>query len=171
MYAQPGKKLLFMGGEFGQWNEWYHEVSLDWHLLESPFHSGLQRWVKDLNHVYTTEGALHELDFDPAGFQWIDCNDSDQSTISLIRRGRAANDAVLVVCNFTPVPRHNYQVGAPIAGVWREILNSDAALYGGSGQGNMGVVEAVPDEGHSRPYSLRLTLPPLSVVCFKSPGE
>jgi 1,4-alpha-glucan branching enzyme len=167
MYAQPGKKLLFMGGEFGQWNEWYHEASLDWHLLEYPLHAGLQRWVEDLNRVYRTEGALHELDFDPAGFEWIDCNDSDQSTVSLMRKGRAANDVVIVACNFTPVPRHNYLIGVPAGEIWGEILNSDASDYGGSGQGNMGGVEAVPIPCHNRPYSLNLTLPPLGAVFFK----
>jgi 1,4-alpha-glucan branching enzyme len=170
MYAQPGKKLLFMGGEFGQWNEWYHEVSLDWHLMDYPLHSGLQRWVEDLNRVYRTERALHELDFDPAGFEWIDCNDSDQSTVSLIRKGRAANDAVVVGCNFTPVPRHNYVIGVPAGGIWEEILNSDARDYGGGGQGNMGGVEAAPIPYHNRPYSLNLTLPPLGAVFFKRYG-
>jgi 1,4-alpha-glucan branching enzyme len=170
MYAQPGKKLLFMGGEFGQWNEWYHEVSLDWHLLDYPFHAGLQRWVEDLNRVYRNEGALHELDFDPAGFEWIDCNDSDQSTVSLMRKGRAANEVVIVACNFTPVLRHNYRVGVPNGGIWEEILNSDARDYRGSGQGNMGGVEAVPIPYHNRPYSLNLSLPPLGAVFFKRRG-
>jgi 1,4-alpha-glucan branching enzyme len=170
MYAQPGKKLLFMGGEFGQWNEWYHEASLDWHLLDYPFHARLQRWVEDLNHAYKNERALHELDFDPAGFEWIDCNDSDQSTVSLMRKGRAANDVLIVACNFTPVPRHNYRVGVPNGGIWEEILNSDASDYGGSGQGNMGGVEAVPIPYHNRPYSLNLTLPPLGAVFFKRLG-
>jgi 1,4-alpha-glucan branching enzyme len=167
MYAQPGKKLLFMGGELGQWNEWYHEASLDWHLLDYPFHAGLQRWVEDLNRVYRDERALHELDFDPAGFEWIDCNDSDQSTVSLMRKGRAANDVVIAACNFTPLPRHNYRVGVPNGGIWEEILNSDARDYGGSGQGNMGGVEAVPISFHNRPYSLNLVLPPLGAVFFK----
>jgi 1,4-alpha-glucan branching enzyme len=167
MYAQPGKKLLFMGGEFGQWDEWYHEVSLDWHLLDSPYHARLQRWVEDLNHAYKNERALHELDFDPAGFEWIDCNDSDQSTVSLMRKGRAANDVLIVACNFTPVPRHNYRVGVPGGGIWEEILNSDASDYGGSGQGNMGGVEAVPIPYHNRPYSLNLILPPLGALFFK----
>jgi 1,4-alpha-glucan branching enzyme len=170
MYAQPGKKLLFMGGEFGQWNEWYHEVSLDWHLLDYPLHAGLQRWVQDLNRTYRTERALHELDFDSAGFEWIDCNDSDQSTLSLIRKGTAADDMVIVGCNFTPVPRHNYLIGVPSWGIWGEILNSDARDYGGSGQGNMGGVEAVPIPYHNRPYSLNLTLPPLGAVFFKRQG-
>ncbi|MDH3851536.1 MAG: 1,4-alpha-glucan branching protein GlgB, partial [Deltaproteobacteria bacterium] len=157
MYAQPAKKLLFMGGEFGQWNEWYHEESLDWHLLELPLHAGLQRWVKELNRTYRTEKALYELDFDPAGFEWIDCNDTQQSTLSLIRKSRSTSEIILVVLNFTPTPRYNYQVGVPREGLWQEILNSDAEEYGGSGHGNFGGIEAVPIEIHGRPYSLKLT--------------
>ena len=171
MYAQPAKKLLFMGGEFGQWNEWYHEESLDWHLLEFPPHAGLQRWVKELNRTYRTEKALYELDFDPAGFEWIDCNDTQQSTLSLIRKSRSTSEIILVILNFTPTPRYNYQVGAPRGGLWQEILNSDAEEYGGSGHGNFGGIEAVPNEIHGRPYSLKLTLPPLGAVFFKSEGE
>jgi 1,4-alpha-glucan branching enzyme len=171
MYAQPAKKLLFMGGEFGQWREWYHEESLDWHLLEFPSHAGLQRWVKELNRTYRTEKALYELDFDPAGFEWIDCNDTQQSTLSLFRKSRSTSEIILVVLNFTPTPRYNYQVGAPRGGLWQEILNSDAEEYGGSGHGNFGGIEAVPIEIHGRPYSLKLTLPPLGAVFFKSEGE
>ena len=171
MYAQPAKKLLFMGGEFGQWNEWYHEESLDWHLLELPLHAGLQRWVKELNRTYRTEKALYELDFDPAGFEWIDCNDTQQSTLSLIRKSRSTSEIILVVLNFTPTPRYNYQVGVPRGGLWQEILNSDAEEYGGSGHGNFGGIEAVPIEIHGRPYSLKLTLPPLGAIFFKSEGE
>jgi len=167
MYAQCGKKLLFMGGEFGQWSEWYHEASLDWDLLAHPLHEGLRRWVEDLNRAYRNEKALHERDFEPGGFQWIDCNDSLQSTISLLRKGSREEDTVLVACNFTPVPRHNYRVGAPAGGFWREILNSDSTNYGGSGQGNMGGMEASPLPFHGLPYSLNLTLPPLGVVYFK----
>ncbi|MGB6929748.1 MAG: 1,4-alpha-glucan branching protein GlgB [Syntrophobacteria bacterium] len=171
MYAQPAKKLLFMGGEFGQWSEWYHEESLDWHLLELPLHAGLQRWVKELNRTYRTEKALYELDFDPAGFEWIDCNDTQQSTLSLIRKSRSTSEIMLTVLNFTPTPRYNYQVGVPRGGLWQEILNSDAEEYGGSGHGNFGGIEAVPIEIHGRPYSLKLTLPPLGAVFFKSEGE
>jgi 1,4-alpha-glucan branching enzyme len=171
MYAQPAKKLLFMGGEFGQWREWYHEESLDWHLLEFPSHAGLQRWVEELNRTYRTEKALYELDFDPAGFEWIDCNDTQQSTLSLFRKSRSTSEIILVVLNFTPTPRYNYQVGAPRGGLWQEILNSDAEEYGGSGHGNFGEIEAVPIEVHGRPYSLKLTLPPLGAVFFKSEGE
>jgi 1,4-alpha-glucan branching enzyme len=171
MYAQPAKKLLFMGGEFGQWSEWYHEESLDWQLLEFPLHAGLQRWVKELNRTYRTEKALYELDFDPAGFEWIDCNDTQQSTLSLFRKSRSTSEIILVVLNFTPTPRYNYQVGAPRGGLWQEILNSDAEEYGGSGHGNFGGIDAVPIEIHGRPYSLKLTLPPLGAVFFKSEGE
>jgi 1,4-alpha-glucan branching enzyme len=167
MYAQPGKKLLFMGGEFGQWNEWYHETSLDWNLLEYPSHSGVQRWVTDLNQLYKNEPALHELDFDQAGFEWIDCNDSQQSTLSLLRKGRSTEDTIVIACNFTPVPHHNYRVGVPEGGLWREILNSDAQEYDGSGQGNFGAVVAETTFFHGRPYSVNITLPPLAIVYFK----
>jgi 1,4-alpha-glucan branching enzyme len=167
MYAQPGKKLLFMGGELGQWDEWYHESSLSWHLLDLPAHRGLQRWVQDLNQLYRNEPALHERDFDPAGFEWIDCNDALQSTLSLMRRARSTNAAVIVVFNLTPVPRQDYRVGAPWDGFWKEILNSDAQDYGGSGQGNLGGVEALPSPFHGRPYSINITLPPLAAVYFK----
>lgn len=167
MYAQPGKKLLFMGGEFGQWNEWYHETSLDWNLLEHPSHSGVQRWVTDLNQLYKNEPALHELDFDQAGFEWIDCNDSQQSTLSLLRKGRSTEDTIVIACNFTPVPHHNYRVGVPEGGLWREILNSDAQEYDGSGQGNFGAVGAETTSFHGRPYSVNITLPPLAIVYFK----
>lgn len=170
MYAQPGKKLLFMGGEFGQWDEWYHETSLDWNLLAYPPHAALQKWVADLNWRYRHEPALYELDFDPAGFEWIDCSDMLNSIISFIRKGRAADDIVLVVCNFTPVPRYNYRVGVPRGGFWQEILNSDAREYGGSGHGNLGGVEATPVPWHGRFHSLNLTLPPLAALFFKSTG-
>lgn len=164
MYSQPGKKLLFMGGEFGQQNEWYHERSLDWHLTNGPINSGLQRWVEDLNRTYRSRPALFLEDFTPAGFEWIDANDSDKSMISYLRRGGNANETIAVVCNFTPVPRHNYRIGVPFGGTWQEILNSDATLYGGSGQGNMGSVETAPVPFHGRPCSLTLTVPPLGVV-------
>jgi 1,4-alpha-glucan branching enzyme len=167
MYAQPGKKLLFMGAELAPWSEWDHERSLDWHLLEHPPHRGLQRWVRDLNTVYRAEPALHELDCDPAGFAWIDCNDSDQSTLVFLRRGRCRREAVVVACNFTPVPRHDYRIGVPYAGVWKEILNGDAVLYGGSGQGNLGGARATPVAWHGQPQSINVTLPPLSIVLLK----
>jgi 1,4-alpha-glucan branching enzyme len=169
MYAQTGKKLLFMGGEFGQWGEWYHDASLDWHLLAYPFHAGLQHWVTDLNLFYRHTPALYEGDCDPRGFARVDCNDAESSVISFLRQGKAAHDWVLVVCNFTPVPRHNYRIGAPRGGLWSEALNSDAREYGGSGQGNQGAVEAAPVPLHGRPYSLTLTLPPLAVSFFTTP--
>src|SRR5262249_25800405 len=167
MYAQPGKKLLFMGGEIGQWNEWNHDTSLDWNLLDYLPHQGLQRWVRDLNTFYRGEPAMHQLDCDPAGFEWIDCNDSEGSAISLLRKGRAPPDSLVVGGNLTPVPRHNYRVGVPHGGRWDEVLNSDAPLYGGSGQGNMGGTDAAPVSCHGRPYLLNVTVPPLGMVVFK----
>ena len=168
MYAQPAKKLLFMGGEFGQWREWVHDSSLDWDLLDYPLHAGLQRWVEDLNRLYRSEPALHELDCDPAGFEWIDCNDADSSVLSLIRKAKSSSAIMLVLCNFTPVPRYSYRVGTPRGGQWQEILNSDAARYSGSNMGNLGGAETAPIGLHGRPYSLTLTLPPLSVSFFKN---
>ncbi|RJR36097.1 MAG: 1,4-alpha-glucan branching protein GlgB [Desulfobacteraceae bacterium] len=166
MYAQPGKKLIFMGGEFGQWNEWYHEASLDWSLLDNPYNLGLQRWVGDLNDLYRREKVLHRWDFDPSGFRWIDCSDSQQSTVSLMRTD-GEEDPIVVVCNFTPVPRQNYRVGVPSGGFWREVLNSDSTGYAGSGQGNMGGIHATPVPFHGFPHSLNMTLPPLGVVFLK----
>jgi 1,4-alpha-glucan branching enzyme len=166
LFTQPGKKLLFMGGEFGQWREWNHDASLDWDLLDQPLHQGLQRWVRDLNTLYRGESALHQLDCDPTGFEWIDCNDADQGVLTFLRKGKDPNASVLIACNFTPVPRHNYLVGVPREGLWAELLNSDAPLYGGSGQGNLGSVTATPLPCHGRPYSLNLTLPPLGIVAF-----
>jgi 1,4-alpha-glucan branching enzyme len=169
MYAQPGKKLLFMGGEFGQWREWNHDSSIDWHLLAYPAHAGLQRWVQDLNRLYVTTPALHEGDCDPAGFAWVDCNDAASSILCFVRQGHSDPTTVLIACNFTPVPRSPYRVGVPYDGVWREVLNSDAHAYGGQGFGNMGAVEAAPIPHHGRPYSLELTLPPLGIIFFISP--
>ena len=164
MYAQPAKKLLFMGGEFGQWREWSHDGSLDWDLVDYPLHSGVQQWIRDLNRLYRSEPALHELDCEPAGFEWIDCGDAESSVVSLIRKGKSSPNLVLMVCNFTPVPRQEYRIGAPHGGFWREALNSDATEYGGSGMGNRGGVDADPWPQHGRPFSLALTLPPLSVL-------
>jgi 1,4-alpha-glucan branching enzyme len=171
MYGQPGKKLLFMGGEFGQWREWNHDDSLDWHLLENPPHAGLSRWVEELNALYRREPALHELDFDPAGFEWVDCNDAEQSVLTFLRKGRSTGDIMLVVCNFTPVPRHNYRVGVPRGGFWREVLNSDAPEYGGSGQGNIGGATAAPISAHGRLHTLTVVVPPLATVFFRSGAE
>jgi len=170
MYAQPSKKMLFMGGEFGQWREWAHDAALQWELLEYPLHAGLQRWVRELNHVYKSEPALYEQDCDAAGFEWIDCGDAEASVVSLMRKAKTTTTIVLAICNFTPVPRHNYRVGAPRGGYWQEILNGDAAEYGGSNMGNLGGVEAAPVPLHGRTHSLTVTLPPLSVLFFRSPG-
>jgi 1,4-alpha-glucan branching enzyme len=168
MYAQNGKKLLFMGGEFGQWNEWYHETSLDWNLLENDAHAKLKRWVEDLNRAYREEIAFHELDCDPAGFEWIDGSDSEQSVIVFLRKGKTSENTLLVAANFTPVPRMKYRVGLPRGGYWKELLNSDAAEYGGSGLGNAGGVQALPESWRDRLASADLVLPPLGLLVFKS---
>jgi 1,4-alpha-glucan branching enzyme len=167
MYAQPGKKLLFMGDEFGQVREWGHDTSLEWDVLQYPVHRGLQAWMEQLNRVYRNEPALHELDSDPRGFEWIDCNDNAASTLSLVRKGKSPKQQIVVVCNFTPVPRIGYRLGVPGGGFWREVLNSDAKEYGGSGMGNLGGVMAQEEPVHGRPYSLNLTLPPLTAIFLK----
>lgn len=167
MYTTPAKKLLFMGGDFGQWNEWNHDQSLDWHLLEWSTHQGIQKLVRDLNHLYRNEPALHELDCNPAGFEWIDCQDIEQSVLSFLRVDKKRQEHLLVVCNFTPVVRHNYMVGVPEDGFWTEVLNSDSTEYGGSGVGNYGGVESNPVPMHGRRCMLTLTLPPLSILIFK----
>jgi 1,4-alpha-glucan branching enzyme len=167
MFAHPGKKLLFMGGEFAQWSEWNHDTSLDWHLLQHPKHAGVQTLVRDLNAIYRSRAALHELDSDPRGFDWIEANDSDNSVYSFLRLGRAQERPIVIVCNFTPMPRHAYRVGVPHAGFYREILNTDAAFYGGSNLGNAGGVTAEPVPAHGRPCSVVLTLPPLATLYFE----
>jgi 1,4-alpha-glucan branching enzyme len=167
MFGHPGKKLLFMGCEFGQVSEWNHEHSLEWHVLEYPVHQGLQSWVRDLNSLYRSEPAMHQIDFDYAGFEWIDCQDSQASVVAFLRHGRRPEDTLVFVCNFTPVPRHNYRIGLPAGGHWREVLNSDATLYGGSGQGNLGGETAAPVPCHGRPYLLNITVPPLGMTIFK----
>jgi 1,4-alpha-glucan branching enzyme len=167
MFGHPGKKLLFMGCEFGQWSEWNHDASLDWHLLGTPFHSELQRWVRDLNTLYRGQRAMHELDFDAGGFAWVDCSDVQRSVISFMRRARNPADELLFVCNFTPVVRENYRVGVPQQGFWKELLNSDAPMYGGSGQGNFGGCGAAPLPIHGHPFSLNMTLPPLGVLIYQ----
>ncbi len=166
MYAQPGKKLLFMGCELAQIREWNHDAQLDWDLLEEPRHAQLQRWVEDLNKFYRDVVPMHDLDLEPKGFEWIDCCDTENNIISLLRFGRSGEVIVAAVLNFTPIPRHNYQVGVPRGGLWHEALNSDAEMYGGSGQGNMGGIEAAPIPLHGRSWSLTLTLPPLGAVFF-----
>jgi 1,4-alpha-glucan branching enzyme len=171
MYVHPGKKLLFMGGEVGQWREWSHEESLDWHLLAGNLHSGLHRFVGTLNEVYRTQPALHEIDFEPGGFEWIDCNDYESSIISLIRRGHSDDEWIVAVMNWTPVVRKNYRVGVPLGGYYQEILNSDAAFYGGGNVGNEGGLVAEVFEAHSRPFSLSLTLPPLGGIVLKRRPE
>lgn len=167
MFAQPGKKLLFMGNEIGQWSEWDSSTSLQWHLLQHEPHQGLQRFVSDLNHLYAGEPAMHEVDFSYEGFEWIDFGDYDNSVISFMRRGKNRDDFLLFVFNCTPVPRYSYRVGVPKWGYYREVLNSDAALYWGSNMGNMGGVHAEPVWAHGRPCSISITLPPLAGLCFK----
>jgi 1,4-alpha-glucan branching enzyme len=170
MWGHPGKKLLFMGGEFGQRREWQHEESLEWHVLQYADHSGVRDWVRDLNRFYRESPALHEQDFDAPGFQWIDCQDAQNSVVSFVRRARSSTSTVLVVCNLTPVPRLNYVVGVPLPGFWREALNSDAKDYCGTGTGNFGGVEALPVPAHGCAQSIALTLPPLSVLLFENRG-
>jgi len=170
MWGHPGKKLLFMGGEFGQWHEWNFAESLDWHLVEPPSdprHAQLRNFLRDLCVIYQHEPALSELDYDPAGFSWIDCYDSDNSVVSFIRRTRNEEDTLVLVCNFTPVPRHGYRLGVPHAGEYYELLNSDADRYGGSGLENLQPMPSGPIYWQSCPHSILLTLPPLSTVILK----
>jgi 1,4-alpha-glucan branching enzyme len=166
MWTHPGKKLLFMGGELAQEREWNHDTSLDWHLLGDPMHRGVQQVVRDLNGLYRALPALHQLDTEPEGFQWIEAGDAEQSTLSYLRRGRDPRDVAVVVCNFTPVPRHDFLIGVPASGLWRERFNSDALEYGGSGLGNAGMVQAEARSVHGHAQSLRLTLPPLATLIF-----
>jgi 1,4-alpha-glucan branching enzyme len=166
MYLSPGKKLLFMGDEFGQWREWDHDRSLDHHLLADERHLGLQRLVGDLNALYRSLPELHQTDADPSGFEWLDCHDSESSTLSFLRRSHDGERLCIVVCNFTPVPRQNFRIGAPAAGWWREVMNSDAREYGGSGHGNLGGAATAPIPSHGHPQSLVLTLPPLGAVAL-----
>ncbi|MCL4537419.1 MAG: 1,4-alpha-glucan branching protein GlgB [Nitrospirae bacterium] len=168
MYGHPGKKLLFMGSEFGQWSEWNFDSSLDWHLLQYEPHKKLQRFVSDLNHLYKTEPAMHEVDFDWHGFEWIDFHDSDNCVLSFIRRAKNHDDFLVFVFNLTPVPRFGYRIGVPKGGFYREILNSDSEIYWGGNIGNAGGVYADSVPCHKRQYSLNLTLPPLSVLIFKT---
>jgi 1,4-alpha-glucan branching enzyme len=170
MWAHPGKKLLFMGGEFGQRREWNHDHALDWRSLEHEPHRGLQRWVEDLNRLYRAKPALHEVDFEPAGFEWISADDADHSVLAYLRKARDGRE-LLVVANFTPLPRDDYLVGVPRAGRWRELLNSDATLYGGSGIGNLSSVRTVPVGAHGRFQALNLRLPPLGVLMFEPGGD
>ena len=150
-----------MGTEFGQWAEWNHHQSLDWHLLKSSLHTQLQQWMRDLNSLYKSHPALYESDFVPGGFEWVDTHDWEQSVISFLRKGSNPDEVILAVCNFTPVPRSNYRFGVSKEGFWKELLNSDASCYGGSGMGNLGGVHSEPIVAHGRPNSISLTLPPL----------
>jgi len=166
-HAHPGKKLQFMGQEFGQRDEWSEAKSLDWHLLQYELHGGVKRLVGDLNRLHTEEPALHEVDFEWTGFEWIDCNDGDNSVISFIRRARNHEDFLVVTLNATPVVRGNYRVGVPVGGFYKEILNTDSTNYGGSGVGNLGGLNSEQVTAQDRPHSLLLTLPPLSALIFK----
>ena len=167
MYAQPGKKLLFMGGEFGQWTEWNHDRSLDWSLLGFAPHAGLRLLIGDLNALYRTESALHTCENTAASFEWIDVHDSEKNVLSFLRKGRSSGEIIAMIGNFSPVPRSSYRIGVPRKGFWKEILNSDATQYGGSGKGNFGGVDTVPIPLHGRNYSITIDLPPLAAVFFK----
>ncbi len=169
MWARSGKKLLFMGGEFGQWREWNHDSSLDWQLLEEADHRGLQSLVRDLNRLYRAEPALWEADIDPKGFQWIDANNADENVIAFMRIAPSSGRRIICLCNFSPVVREGYRIGAPVGGVYREILNSDASIYGGSNVGNAGAVIAENSPSHGMPFSLTLRLPPLGVLWLEAP--
>ena len=171
MWAHPGKKLLFMGGEFGQRREWTHEGELEWWVSGLPEHAGVKRLIGDLNRVYRREAALHEVDFSPAGFEWVDVGNAEMSIIAFLRKSAGAGAPLLVVCNFTPVPRANFLVGVPERGVWREVMNTDARDYGGAGWGNLGAVDSVPVTAHGRGESLNLTLPPLSTLVLRWEGR
>jgi 1,4-alpha-glucan branching enzyme len=167
MFGMTGKKLLFMGGEFAQRQEWRHDGQLDWHLLEQPEHAGMQRWVKDLNHLYQAEPCLHEHDNQAEGFEWIDCSDANASIVSFLRKGKTTHDTIVVVLNFTPVVHQKYRVGLPGPGYWTEVLNSDAKSYGGSNVGNGGGFPAEAIPFHGRPFSADVTIPPLAAVFLK----
>jgi 1,4-alpha-glucan branching enzyme len=175
MTAHPGKTLLFMGDEIGEWREWNHDGSLDWSALADPLHAGLQRCVADLNRLYQAEPALYEVDFEPVGFEWIDCNDHEASVVSFLRRARDPGDFVVAVLNWTPVVRPDYRVGVPEPGFYRELVNSDAAIYGGGNVGNAGGVQTEPVAAHGHAQSIVLTLPPLAGLLLRldrpSPGS
>jgi 1,4-alpha-glucan branching enzyme len=167
MTAFPGKKLNFMGGEFGQWNEWNFQTGLDWHLLEKKRHAQMLQFVKDLNRIYATEPALYEVDFSWEGFQWIDFRDVDNSIVSFVRFSKEKQECVVVVANFTPVPRSGYRVGVPVSGYYTELLNSDSGHYGGSNMGNAGGLLSEPTPWQEQPHSMLITVPPLGVMYFK----
>jgi 1,4-alpha-glucan branching enzyme len=167
MYAQPGKKLLFMGSEFAQWNEWNHDGSLDWDLLSLDSHAAVRLLVGDLNHLYRSEPAFHTEENSPSSFEWIDVHDGEKNVLSFLRKGETTREQIAVVCNFSPVPRANYRIGVPEKGFWHELLNTDAKQYGGTGRGNFGGVETVPVPAHGRSYSLTVDLPPLAALYFR----
>ena len=167
MYSHPGKKLLFMGGELAQPSEWNHDAQVEWQLQDDPAHAGVQRLVRDLNTVYRAESALHEVDHEPEGFEWIEGDDRERSVIAFLRRAGDSENSIIAVCNFTPVVREGYTIGVPHPGEYRELLNTDARLYGGSDVGNGGSVRAREEPAHGRPYSLSLTLPPLGALFLK----
>ncbi|MEY2933910.1 MAG: hypothetical protein RL033_4659 [Pseudomonadota bacterium] len=167
MFAIPGRPLLFMGGELGQWREWNHDSSIDWDLLKEPLHQGASRLIEQLNRVHRESPALHALDFDPAGFDWIDASDNEQTTLSFLRYSPDRSDIVAAVFNFTPVPRHNFRIGVPVDGFWEEIVNTDARELGGSGQGNLGGLQAAPVGSHGKRFSLNITLPPLGALFLR----
>ncbi len=171
MWGHPGKKLLFMGCEFGQRREWAHDDQLEWWVTGMAEHAGMQRWIADLNHCYRDEPALYEVDFAGEGFEWIDCSDHEASVIAFLRKPKDGGAPVLVACNFTPLPRTNYVLGVPCGGTWRELLNSDAQEYGGAGWGNLGGVDAAPVKAHGRPWSISVTLPPLATVMLKGTSD
>jgi 1,4-alpha-glucan branching enzyme len=170
MFTHPGKKLLFMGGEIAQWREWNHDGQLDWEALGDPLHAGMQRWVRDLNRTYAAERSLWEIDFEPGGFSWIDCHDHENSIVSFVRRGRETQDTTIILVNFTPVPRHEYQIGVPDGGGYRELLNSDSEIYGGSNMGNLGRLDSLARPSHGFEHSLSLTIPPLGFLLLKREG-
>jgi 1,4-alpha-glucan branching enzyme len=167
MWAHPGKKLLFMGGEFAQEREWNHDASLDWHLLNDPAHAGVRNLVRDLNHLFRELPALHERDCESDGFEWVEAGDEQNSVIAFLRYGRERDRPALVACNFTPVPRQGYRVGVPLPGLWRERLNTDSGHYGGSDVGNQGGVRTEEVDWHGQPCSVTLALPPLATVIFE----
>ena len=171
MYTQPGKKLLFMGGEFGQTDEWNHDESLQWDLTEDPLHAGMQKLVQDLNGLYRESAALHERDCEQEGFAWIDCSDADNGVVAYLRRAANPEDFIVVVCNFTPVVRNGYRIGVPGKARYQERLNTDSALYGGSNIGNLGAIEAQDLQAHGFAFSLPLTLPPLAAVVLRPEKE
>jgi 1,4-alpha-glucan branching enzyme len=171
MWARPGKKTLFMGGEFGQWREWNHDTSLDWHLLDEADHRGVHNLMRDLNRIYRAEPALWEADHQAAGFQWIDANNTDENVIAFMRIAPSSGRKLICVCNFAPIVRTGYRIGVPVPGLYREIMNSDSTNYGGSNQGNRGSVTAEQVSWHGLPQSLSLTLPPLATVWFEVPAS